>query len=224
MNSWRHSDSSTVRTRLLRHRLCLWNAHHPWTRYILFPSAQSWLHSCLVMANKCPERRKIPNEILLKYFCDLCRLFTTESQVTELPGAAENLSHRKKHRGTIASKWRSTNHSSSFFSNKSVPLIGDLRNVERASPHLVPGNQCLGTGTKWWCVHTLSTWYETVHSYSILPCQTPFWNMTWAYQRVQTEVVPCPRTNKNNVHTVTRYPLLYDGILLWVVEKRICSH
>ena len=48
------------------------------------------------MASKFPERRKVPNEILLKYFCDLCRLFTTESQVTELPGAAENLDHRKK--------------------------------------------------------------------------------------------------------------------------------
>ena len=115
------------------------------------------------MASKFPERRKVPNEILLKYFCDLCRLFTTESQVTELPGAAENLDHRKKkHRGTIASKQRSTNHSSSFFLNKSVRLIGDLRIVERTCPHLVPGNQCLGTGTKWCCVHSLSTRSETV--------------------------------------------------------------
>ena len=47
MNSWRHSDSSTVRTRLLQHRLCLWNAHHPWTRYILFPSLSSVVVSFL---------------------------------------------------------------------------------------------------------------------------------------------------------------------------------
>ena len=114
------------------------------------------------MASKFPERRKVPNEILLKYVCDLCLLFTTESQVTELPGTAENLDRRKKHRGTIASKQHSTNHSPSVFSNKSVRLIVDLRIVERACPHLVPGNQCLGTGTKWCCLHTLSTRCETV--------------------------------------------------------------
>ena len=72
------------------------------------------------------------------------------------------ITEKKKHRGTIASKQRSTNHSSSFFSNKSVRLIGDLRIVERACPHLVPGNQGLGTGTKWCCVHSLSTRSETV--------------------------------------------------------------
>ena len=114
------------------------------------------------MASKFPERRKVPNEILLKYVCDLCLLFTTESQVTELPATAENLDRRKKHRGTIASKQHSTNHSPSVFSNKSVRLIVDLRIVERACPHLVSGNQCLGTGTKWCSVHSLSTRYETV--------------------------------------------------------------
>ena len=31
----------------------------------------------------------------------------------------------------------------------------------RGCPHLVPGNQCLATGTKWCCVHTLSTRYVT---------------------------------------------------------------
>ena len=29
-------------------------------------------------------------------------------------------------------------------------------------PHLVPCNQCLGSGTKWCCVHNLSTLYATV--------------------------------------------------------------
>ena len=30
-------------------------------------------------------------------------------------------------------------------------------------PNVEPGNQCLGTGTKSYCVHTLSTRYVTVY-------------------------------------------------------------
>ena len=37
----------------------------------------------------------------------------------------------------------------------------------------VPGNQCLGTGTKWCCGHTMSTRYVTV--YIVNSSQTPFW-------------------------------------------------
>ena len=33
----------------------------------------------------------------------------------------------------------------------------------RDCPHLLPGNQCLGTGTKWFCIHTLSTRYVDVN-------------------------------------------------------------
>ena len=33
----------------------------------------------------------------------------------------------------------------------------------RGCPHLEPGNQCLGTGTKWCCVHTVSTRYATAY-------------------------------------------------------------
>ena len=114
MNSWRHLDSSTVRTRLLKHRLCLWNAHHPWTRYILFLSLCSVLVSFLYrnaqqMSRTTKGPKWNPSQVLL------C---TTESQVTELPGTAENPDRRKKHRGTIASKQHSTDHSSSFFQTR----------------------------------------------------------------------------------------------------------
>ena len=33
----------------------------------------------------------------------------------------------------------------------------------RGCPHLVLGNQCLGTDTKWCCVQTFSTQYVTVY-------------------------------------------------------------
>ena len=38
-----------------------------------------------------------------------------------------------------------------------------LRNCPGNCPHLVPENQCLGTGTKLGCVHRLSTWYVTAY-------------------------------------------------------------
>ena len=55
-------------------------------------------------------------------------------------------------------------------------------NTLRSCPHLVLGNQCLGTGTKCCCVHTLSSRYvkSCVHRYPISPCQTSFWNMSLA--------------------------------------------
>ena len=72
-------------------------------------------------------------------------------------------------------------------------------------PHLVTGNQYPGQRIRWYCVHTLSTRCDCVHSYSILPCgHTPFW--TCAYQRLQSSGL---KTNKLNcVHTGTRFPLL----------------
>ena len=176
MNSWRHLDSSTVRTRLLKHRLCLWNAHHPWTRYILFRSFCSVLVSFLYrnaqqMSRTTKGPKWNPSQVLL---------VTTESQVTELPGTAENVDRRKKTSRNNCLEAALHQSLFKFFSNKSVRLIGDLRIVERSCPHLVPGNQCLGTGTKCCCVHTLSTRWDCVHSYSISPCHTPFWNLTWA--------------------------------------------
>ena len=37
----------------------------------------------------------------------------------------------------------------------------------RGCPQLMPGNQCLGTGTKWCCVHSLSTRYVTVYKVTL---------------------------------------------------------
>ena len=77
----------------------------------------------------------------------------------------------------------------------------------RGCPHLVLGNQCLGTGTKWCCVHTLSTRYVSVYiSYSISPCQPPFSNLGLAARTKQW--IGLPRTYKKYVHTGTRCPLL----------------
>ena len=55
-------------------------------------------------------------------------------------------------------------------------------NTLRGCPHLLLGNQCLGRVTKCCCVHTLSNRYvkSCVHSYSLSPCRTPFWNMSLA--------------------------------------------
>ena len=164
MNSWRHSDSSTVRTRLLQHRLCLWNAHHPWTRYILFPSMSSVVVSFLSRNGQQISRttkgpKWNPPQVLLRFVPVVYHRVTSYGTAWY---SIKPWSQKKKHRETIASKQHSTNHSPSVFSNKSVRLIVDLRIVERACPHLVPGNQCLGTGTKWCSVHSLSTRYETV--------------------------------------------------------------
>ena len=56
----------------------------------------------------------------------------------------------------------------------------------------VPGNQCLGTGTKWCCVHTMSTRYVTV--YKVNFSQTPFlsWSLAartkqWTASKVQKQ-------------------------------------
>lgn len=55
-------------------------------------------------------------------------------------------------------------------------------NTLRGRPHLLLGNQCPGRVTKCCCVHTLSNRYvkSCVHSYSLSPCRTPFWNMSLA--------------------------------------------
>ena len=64
------------------------------------------------------------------------------------------------------------------------------------------GNQYLGTGTKWCYVHTLSAQYVTdcVHSHSISPCQTPFWNMNWVARTKQWTA----RNLQKLLHTGTR--------------------
>ena len=107
----------------------------------------------------------------------------------------------------------------------------------RGCPHLVLGNQYLGTGTKWCCVHTLSARYVTdcVHSYSISPCQTPFWNMNWLARTKQWTA----RNLQKLLHTGTRCPLLCPSTrsrpCTWapapcpnssvgMLGKRVCSH
>ena len=72
----------------------------------------------------------------------------------------------------------------SCLTNKIKPLFGGKHAQKpklasmhflRACPHLVLGNQCLGTGTKWYCVHTLSTRYVTVYiTYSFRPIRRHF--------------------------------------------------
>ena len=107
----------------------------------------------------------------------------------------------------------------------------------RCCPHLVLGNQCLGTGTKWCCVHNLNTRYVTdcVHSYSISPCQTPFWNMSWAARAKQWNA----QSLQKLLHTGTRCPLLCPSTRtrpctlapapcpnssVGMLEKKVCSH
>lgn len=208
MNSWRHLDSSTIQTQLLKHRLCLWNAHHPWTRYILFPSLCS-LRLGFIPVSQCTTKspKWNPPQVLLRF---------VGHELRNCPVHQKTLITEKNIEEEFPLKQHSTNHS-----------YGDLRIVERGCPHMVLGNQCLGTRTKYCFLnsHFVYPIWDCVHSYSILPCQMPFSNMTWAWQwAVQTEVVDCPRTNKNGVHTVTRCPLLCHGILLWVLEKSVCWH
>ena len=76
----------------------------------------------------------------------------------------------------------------------------------RGCPHSVLGNQCMGTGTKWCCVHTSSTRYVTVCKvHKVLsPCQTPFSNMSLVARTKQWTAWNL----KNCVHTGTRCPLL----------------
>ena len=163
MNSWRHSDSSTVRTRLLQHRLCLWNAHHPWTRYILFPSLRSVVVSFLSRNGQQISRttkgpKWNPPQVLLRFVPVVYHRVTSYGTAWY---SRKPWSQKKTSRNNCleaALHWSLFK----FFSNKSVRSIGGLRIVERACPHLVPGNQFLGTGTKWCCFHTLSTRYETV--------------------------------------------------------------
>ena len=61
-----------------------------------------------------------------------------------------------------------------------------------ACPHLVPESHCLGSGTKWCCVHTMSTRYVTV--YIVNSSQTPFlsWSLAartkqWTASKVQKQ-------------------------------------
>ena len=55
------------------------------------------------------------------------------------------------------------------------------------------------------CSHFEYPICDSVHSYFISPCQTPF--ETWAFSS-KDEAMDCLRTNKNCVHTGTRCPLL----------------
>ena len=49
-----------------------------------------------------------------------------------------------------------------------------LNVILRDCSHLLPENQCLGTGTKWFCVHTLSTQNVDLNIVTPSPRQMPF--------------------------------------------------
>ena len=67
------------------------------------------------------------------------------------------------------------------------------RRLNRALDVLAVHTWCLGTGTKWCCVHTLSTWYKTMPD-AILKHELSSEN----------KAVDCPITNKNEAHTGIR--------------------
>ena len=80
-------------------------------------------------------------------------------------------------------KWLSTSWDTNQIKRKLTSFYGPVHSF-------VPGNQCLGKGTKWCCVHTLSTRYVTV--YIVNSSQTPFlsWSLAartkqWTASKVQ---------------------------------------
>ena len=82
-------------------------------------------------------------------------------------------------------KWLSTSWDTNQIKRKLTSFYGPVHSF-------VPGNQCLGTGTKWCCVHTLSTRYVTV--YIVNSSQTPFfsWSLAartkqWTASKVQKQ-------------------------------------
>ena len=80
----------------------------------------------------------------------------------------------------------------------------------RDCPHLVPCNQCLGSGTKWCCVHNLSTLYATVYIISQLsPCQTPFWNMSLTVMTKQWTAPELTKTVCTQGHQCLTFVLGY---------------
>ena len=94
-----------------------------------------------------------------------------------------------------------------------------LPNLMRGYSHLLFGNQCLGTGTKWCCVHTLtlSTRYVTLNVVnSFRPVRRHF--ETWAKQRERSRPEYKVSTLCSLGHRVGA------PILAWVLEKRVCSH
>ena len=75
----------------------------------------------------------------------------------------------------------------------------------------VPRNQCLGTGTKWCCVHTMSTRCVTV--YIVNSIQTPF--LSWSLA-ASTKQWSAPKVEKQCAH---EFPVLtfareYKGSIL----------
>ena len=102
---------------------------------------------------------------------------------------------------------------------------GHIYNL-RGCPHLGPGNQCLGTGTKRCCVHTESTRYSTAYIVTpFLPVSRHFFKI----MSLATITKPWTATElkkKNGVHTGTRCPLLCPSTRSrpWVLRKRVCSH
>ena len=184
MNSWRHSDSSTVRTRRLQHRLCLWNAHHPWTRYILFPSLSSVVVSFLsrngqqISLND--ERSQMKSSSSTFAICACC-----------LP-QSHKLRNCLVQQKTLITEKKKTSRNNCLEAALHKSLFKFFLKQERSPNWRL--EDC------WKNLSTLGTrepvpWYrykmvlcsqfeypiwDCVHSYSISPCQTPFWDMTWA--------------------------------------------
>ena len=92
-------------------------------------------------------------------------------------------------------KWLSTSWDTNQIKRKLTSFYGPVHSF-------VPGNQCLGTGTKWCCVHTLSTRYVTV--YIVNSTQTPFLRRKLSSEY---KAVDCLKSNKNSVHTSSRCSL-----------------
>ena len=101
-------------------------------------------------------------------------------------------------------KWLSTSWDTNQIKRKLTSFYGPVHSF-------VPGNQCLGTGTKWCCVHTLSTRYVTV--YIVNSTQTPFLRRKLSSEY---KAVDCLKSNKNSVHTSSRCSLcaLVQGLNL----------
>ena len=92
-------------------------------------------------------------------------------------------------------KWLSTSWGTNQIKRKLTSFYGPVHSF-------VPRNQCLGTGTKWCRVHTLSTRYVTV--YIVNSRRTPFLRRKLSSEY---KAVDCFKSNKNSVHTSSRCSL-----------------
>ena len=182
MNSWRHSDSSTVRTRLLQHRLCLWNAHHPWTRYILFPSLSSVVVSFLSRNGQQISRttkgpKWNPPQVLLRFVPVVYHRVTSYGTAWY---SIKPWSQKKTSRNNCLETALHQSLFKCFFKQERSPNCR-LENCWKSLSTLGTREPVPGYRHKMaLCSQFEYPIWDCVHSYSISPCQTPFWNLTWA--------------------------------------------